>query len=230
MTDSSQNFINLADLRPDLKHTSHSETPDLELSNTAENPFEQLNLWLTQALQEHFFQPNAMVLSTVDLKTNQPSSRVVLLKYLNNQDGLIFYTHYQSRKAQELDQNPKASGLLYWDKLERQVRIEGAIQKTSPLISDQYFQSRPRESQIGASISPQSQIIPDRTFLTQAYQQLNQDLNNQTIPRPDHWGGYQLIPSYFEFWQGRSSRLHDRIIYQEDPLNKNSWLKSRLAP
>jgi len=224
MTQPSHNPINLADLR----HDTHPDLPDLEFSNTANNPFDQLNLWLSQALEAQFFQPNSMALSTVNLETQQPSSRIVLLKYLNNSDGLIFYTNYQSRKAQELDQNPKASGLLYWDKLERQVRIEGIIQKTSDLISDQYFQSRPRESQIGASISPQSKAIPDRNFLTQAYQKLNQELENKIIPRPETWGGFQLIPHYFEFWQGRNSRLHDRIIYTKN--NKNTWIKSRLAP
>lgn len=225
--------IKLSDLRHEpSQELTDPQLPGLEFSNTADNPFDQLDLWLNQAIQALFFQPNAMVLSTMDSKTHQPSSRVVLLKDFNQKDGLIFYTHYQSRKSQELELNPQASALFYWDKLERQVRIEGKIQKISDLISDQYFQSRPRESQIGASISPQSQIIPDRDFLIQAYQKLENNLNNQTIPRPDYWGGYQLIPSYFEFWQGRNSRLHDRIIYKNNNSNKdkNTWLKSRLAP
>jgi len=231
MNPKNPNNLNLANSLSDLRHETSPLITDLDFSNTADNPFDQLTLWLNQAIKHHYFQPNALCLSTSDLDTQQPSSRMVLLKSADPENGLIFYSNYDSRKAQELEKNPKACGLFYWDELERQIRVEGIIQKTSNTISDQYFQSRPRESQLGASISPQSKIIPNRDFLTQAYENLNNTLKNQPIPRPDYWGGYQLLPHYFEFWQGRNSRLHDRIIYKLNNLNNlNNWVKSRLAP
>ena len=169
-----------------------------------------------------------MVLATANAK-GAPSARMVLLKGFATK-GLTFYTNYNSRKAQELLQNPQAALLFYWDALEKQVRIEGTIHQLSATESDQYFQQRPKGSQIGAWASPQSQVIDNRQWLKDKEAQLTEQYADQDqIPRPAHWGGFRLRPTRFEFWQGRPSRLHDRFQYRLDDF-QNEWIIERLAP
>lgn len=215
---------NLSELRHEHQK---NKIQNNHLENTSPSPWDQLDLWIKEALAHSYFQPNAMSLATVS-PDGKPSCRMVLLKSFSP-EGIIFYTHYLSKKAQELAHFPHAALLLYWDKQERQIRIEGQVKKISPEESDQYFSSRPRGSQISAAISPQSQKIPDREYLEQKYLKLEQASQDKSIPRPEDWGGYCLVPSYFEFWQGRESRLHDRVIYQRANTS-SGWEKSLLAP
>lgn len=197
----------------------------LDEENAPPNPFDLFQQWFKEAINAQIEEPYAMVLSTVgaDFK---PSSRVVLLRKYSAELGLVFFTNYLSRKGQEIAINPNACLLFFWEKLERQVRIEGQISKVSPELSDEYFSSRPLPSQLGAIVSPQSQKIPNKNFLLEKLDAI--DLMNYTPKRPEHWGGYCLSPHYFEFWQGRPSRLHDRLVYELQP--NASWTLSRLAP
>ncbi len=186
------------------------------------NPFDLFRGWLGIALQKNIYEANAMVLSTVS--GDQPSSRVVLLKELDDQ-GFVFYTNYESRKGKELEQNRYAALNFFWRELEKQVRIEGMIEKIDPKVSAGYFNSRPFESRVSAIVSPQSQPIASRQVL--------EDKQNDLLSKPDqvvcppHWGGYRLVPERIEFWQGRANRLHDRIVYQ---LEMGDWHQIRLAP
>ena len=167
-----------------------------------------------------------MSLATVDVM-NQPSCRTVLLKGIT-EDGFEFYTNYNSRKAMEMEQQPKVVPLLLWKELERQVRIEGRVEKVSKERSRQYFQSRPKESQIGAWASPQSEVIPDRSVLDAEVRRLEKEYEEQhVLPLPDDWGGYLVKPTLFEFWQGRENRLHDRFQYTS---HEGDWIIERLAP
>lgn len=195
----------------------------LEADGVDPDPLKQLTLWLTEAERADCEEHSAMVLSTVGTD-GQPSSRVVLLKFLT-EEGLVFFTNYSSRKGQEISLNPKVSACFFWPSLERQVRVEGKVSKTDVRISDQYFSSRPYESRVSAVISPQSDEIPDRIFLETRRKHLL-DLGEPLL-RPDHWGGYLLNPSYFEFWQGGPHRLHDRIVYRP---HSGAWRPVRLAP
>ena len=189
-------------------------------------PFVQFKHWLDEAIAANFHDANAMVLSTVNPQ-GKPSSRIVLLKGLTDQ-GFRFFTNYESQKGQELLANPAASLVFWWDKLERQVRIEGEVRKLTPSESELYFHSRPRGSQIGAWSSPQSQAIGSPQQLQDLYQKLEDKFQGQDIPLPPHWGGYLLVPDRIEFWQGQPSRLHDRVNYT---LNESAeWVISRLAP
>ncbi|MCK5835321.1 MAG: pyridoxamine 5'-phosphate oxidase [Lentisphaeria bacterium] len=189
-------------------------------------PFVQFKHWLDEAIAADFHDANAMVLSTVNPQ-GKPSSRIVLLKGLTDQ-GFRFFTNYESQKGQELLANPAASLVFWWDKLERQVRIEGEVRKLTPSESELYFHSRPRGSQIGAWSSPQSQTIGSPQQLQDLYQKLEDKFQGQDIPLPPHWGGYLLVPDRIEFWQGQPSRLHDRVNYT---LNESAeWVISRLAP
>lgn len=200
---------------------------DLLEGNIETNPYDQFSKWFNDNLKSNTGEPNAMVLATADHK-GKPSSRIVLLKGFLPESGFRFFTNYYSRKAEELKENPQASLLFYWPELERQVRIEGKVKKLSRTQSDEYFQTRPRGSQLGAWTSEQSKPIPDRRFLDEVSQQMEAYFKPyKTIPLPPFWGGYSLVPDYFEFWQGRENRLHDRLVYS---LHRKKWLIRRLAP
>jgi pyridoxamine 5'-phosphate oxidase len=198
---------------------------DLLESNCKTNPFEQFSIWFEEARQSKIIEANAMSLSTAN-KQGRVSSRIVLLKDFDS-NGFIFYSNYQSQKGKVLQENPFASLLFFWDVLERQIRIEGLIEKIPTAESEKYFTSRPIESQLGAFASMQSSVIKDREELENKFAGLRKFYEGKKIPMPVDWGGYKLIPDRFEFWQGRSSRLHDRIEYS---LEKPSWKISRLSP
>jgi len=197
----------------------------LDVESVNENPIFQLNLWLNEASFAKCFEYNAMTLATVS-NEGQPSTRVVLLKYLEK-ESLVFFSNYNSRKGKELILNHKAAANFFWPELERQVRIEGSIVKTDPEISDYYFHARPFESQISAIISPQSCEIADRSVLENEWNKLFLNSDGKELARPDYWGGFILKPNRIEFWQGRSHRLHDRIIYKKQTAG---WQIKRLAP
>jgi pyridoxamine 5'-phosphate oxidase len=189
------------------------------------NPLKQFELWMQQALQARLPEPNAMTLATVGAD-GRPSTRIVLIKGFDAR-GIVWYTNYDSRKGQELAQQPMAALQFHWVELERVVRIEGRVEKTSAEESDAYFQSRPLDSRVGAWASPQSQVIESRAVLVANAAKFGaQFLLNP--PRPPHWGGYRLVPDRWEFWQGRKSRLHDRLRYRLDEAG--AWVRERLAP
>jgi len=210
----------LAELRQEYKQQG------LQESNVDRNPIVQFERWFNQALQAQLREPNAMTLATVTA-AGKPAARVVLLKGFDRR-GFVFYTNYTSRKGQELAQTPFAALVFWWADLERQVRIEGAVEKVSAQESDAYFRSRPRGSRLGAWASDQSQVVPDRATLEARLRTLEQKYQGQEIPRPPHWGGYRVIPTVVEFWQGRPNRLHDRLRYSRQA--GNGWLLERLAP
>ena len=198
----------------------------LEITAIHANPIQQFREWFQEALDSQIKEANAMTIATVDAE-GKPAARIVLLKGFD-ENGFIFYTNYESRKGQELATNPNIAVVFLWKDLERQIRIEGIAEKVAPSVSLNYFQSRPKGSQIGAWASPQSQVIPDRSILEQNVIDLKEkykDVDN--LPIPSHWGGYQIKPTMIEFWQGRSSRLHDRICYT---LEGKEWKIERLAP
>ncbi|MBC6989906.1 pyridoxamine 5'-phosphate oxidase [Hymenobacter sp. BT491] len=211
----------LADLRKTYAQRTLTEADVLP------DPVRQFRTWLDEALAAHLDEPTAMTVSTVG-SHGQPSARVVLLKGLPEDAGFLFYTNYDSRKGHELSAQPLAAMTFFWPGLERQVRVEGRIEKAPQGMSDEYFQSRPRSSQVGAWASPQSQPIASREELEQRETEvLNRFGAQDPLPRPPHWGGYILRPHRIEFWQGRPSRLHDRIVYEQEG---NGWQLSRLAP
>jgi pyridoxamine 5'-phosphate oxidase len=188
------------------------------------SPFDQFQLWFDEALAAKVPEANAMTLATVDTQ-GQPSARIVLIKEVNSQ-GFVFYTNYESRKGLDMQANPKACLLFFWQPLERQVRIEGRIEKVSPQDSDAYYHSRPLGSRIGAWASRQSQPISRQEL--EARELDFQQRYGESPPRPDHWGGYRMVPTLFEFWQGRPSRLHDRLVYS--PEGQQGWKIDRLSP
>lgn len=199
---------------------------ELDVDSVNENPIEQFETWFKEAYKKEGDEANTMTLSTIGFD-GTPEGRIVLLKFYQG-DGFTFYTNYNSAKGQQLQSNPNASLTFYWKTLERQVRVKGYVEKVDEIISDDYFESRPRESRIGAWASPQSKEIPNREFLMAKEKKINEHYANEaTIPRPDYWGGYILKPSYIEFWQGRPSRLHDRIVYE---LIDDHWKLKRIAP
>ena len=219
--------MNIADLRQDYSLQS------LDIEDVAQDPIEQFKKWFDEALKSEILEPNAMTLATATAE-GKPSARVVLLKDINNQ-GFTFFTNYDSRKGEEMTANPSVALCFGWLELQRQVRIEGTIERINEAESDAYFQSRPIGSQIGAWSSPQSKVILSRDFLEKREEfykkqfNISEDSKNDdaAIPRPEHWGGYVVKPTMIEFWQGRSSRLHDRIRYN---FEDGAWVIERLAP
>ena len=197
----------------------------LSEETVSKDPINQFKQWYAEAEKSEVLEPSASILSTAD-KNSFPSARTVLLKGVEER-GFVFYTNYISKKAKDLSENPNASLLFLWKELERQVRIEGKVEKVSGQDSEKYFHSRPKESQISAWVSVQSSIIPDRKYLDDKFEEYNKKFGDGEIPLPDYWGGYILLPLYFEFWQGRENRLHDRICYKKE--NKG-WKIFRLAP
>ncbi len=189
------------------------------------DPFKQFSIWMKDALDSEIVHANAMTLATVN-KIGKPSARTVLLKELDN-TGFVFYTNYESDKSQELNENPNASLVFYWKEFERQVRIEGAVEKVSKRESEKYFKSRPLESKLGAWASKQSEVIPNREYLVNKFNEVKEKFNDSEIPLPPFWGGYRLLPDVFEFWQGREMRLHDRIKYTKE---EKGWRIVRLSP
>ncbi|MBA4302118.1 Pyridoxamine 5'-phosphate oxidase [Algoriphagus alkaliphilus] len=197
----------------------------LDFNDVSFDPFNQFRVWLDEAIDSEVPEVNAMCLSTLGLN-GFPNARIVLLKEMDY--GFVFFTNYKSEKGQEIEANPKASITFFWSELERQVRIMGLIEKVSEKESDEYFLSRPKGSQIGAWTSPQSATIADRNELNSRLEEMEKRFSSEPLTRPDFWGGYRLVPIKIEFWQGRPSRLHDRICY--DKQSDGSWKISRLAP
>ncbi|CAM8982202.1 unnamed protein product [Rhodiola kirilowii] len=205
-------------------------SPELLEEQVEADPMDQFQMWFSDALAAGVREPNAMALTTSG-KNGKPSSRMVLLKGVDK-DGFVWYTNYESRKGREISENPNASLLFYWDSLNRQVRVEGTVEKVSEEESEQYFHSRPRGSQLGAIVSKQSSVVPGRQALSQLYKQLEEEFSDgREIPKPAHWGGYRLKPKLWEFWQGQPSRLHDRLQYTPEETEGNiAWRVVRLAP
>jgi pyridoxamine 5'-phosphate oxidase len=208
----------LADLRKSY------ERGELDEASSADDPLRQFQTWLEQAIKAELPEPNAMTLATVGAD-DRPSTRVVLIKGVDER-GLVWYTNYESRKGRELAHNPQAALQFHWVELERVVRIEGKVELASADESDRYFASRPLDSRIGAWASPQSQPIASRTVLVTGAAKIAARYG-LSPPRPPHWGGYRLVPDRWEFWQGRRSRLHDRLCYR---LEADRWQRERLAP
>ena len=209
-----------SELRENLK------PQQLDERNLDRDPIKQFRRWFEEANATKLPQAEAMALATVSTDA-KPSVRILLLKHFDS-EGFVFYTNYESQKGKELADNPTAAAVFYWPELDRQVRIEGAVEKVSPEESDAYFRTRPRESQIGALASQQSEIIESRAALDRRFEELQRQYKGRPIPRPAYWGGYRLKPTRIEFWQARSARLNDRILYE---LQKGgSWSMKRLAP
>ncbi len=215
---------------PDIANLRRSyERAELDEGASRADPIDQFGLWFQQARDAQLLEFNAMTLATGGEK-GRPSTRVVLIKGYEAR-GIVWYTNYESRKGRELAANPQAALQFHWVELERVVRIEGRVEKVSPEESDEYFKTRPLDSRIGAWASPQSQVIPSRTFLVTAAAKYGAKFLTTLVsggpPRPPHWGGYLLVPEVWEFWQGRKSRLHDRLRYR---LEDGVWIRERLAP
>ena len=190
------------------------------------NPFQQFSTWFKEALSSKLPEPNAMTVAT-STSDGKPSARIVLLKNFDER-GFVFYTNYLSRKSLELTNNPQTELVFWWAGLERQVRIYGRVKQVSDEESDEYFYSRPLNSRLGAWASEQSQVIASREILENRFKELQIKYTNQNIPRPTHWGGFLVVPQQFEFWQGRASRLHDRLRYTL--LKSKTWQIERLSP
>ena len=210
----------LADLRREYASRALTEADALD------DPIQQFSLWFGEALKSELLDTNAMSLATAT-RAGEPSARIVLLKGFD-ETGFVFFTNYESAKGRILADNPRASLLIFWAALERQVRITGTVTKTSPKESEHYFQSRPFESQIGAWASAQSRTVTDRAALESRYAELAAQYAGGPVPLPPFWGGYRVAPEAIEFWQGRKSRLHDRLLYSREGFG--SWSRSRLAP
>lgn len=224
---SSVPFPTFADMNKavaDLRKEYSSQT--LLESDVVAHPIQQFQKWWDQAIAAEVLEANAMTLATASAD-GLPSARIVLVNDFDER-GFVFYTNYKSFKALQLDENPKASLLFHWKELERQVRITGIVTKVSEAESDDYFQSRPVGSRIGAWASPQSQVIENREWLEKEFEKRKEEFKNGVIPRPAHWGGYRVKPVLLEFWQGRFSRLHDRIQYTLE--QDGTWKRERLSP
>lgn len=210
----------IADLRKEYSSESLLET-DVEA-----NPIDQFEKWWSQAIGSQIDEANAMTLATASAD-GMPSARIVLLKGFDKK-GFVFFTNYESFKGVQMGENPKACLVFFWKELERQVRITGLVKKVSEKESDDYFLSRPQGSRVGAWTSPQSRVIESRDWLDDRYRKLSEEFQNKEVKRPPHWGGYVVAPVIIEFWQGRPSRLHDRIQYSLE--DDGSWKIERLAP
>jgi pyridoxamine 5'-phosphate oxidase len=205
---------------------SYSVDQTINEATADPNPINQFRHWFDQARAAQIPLAESMTLATAT-QDGKPSARMVLLKHVDD-DGFVFYTNYRSRKACELDTNPFATLVFYWQKLDYQVRVEGKVTRVPASESDEYFATRPRESQLGAHASPQSEVVSDRAFLEESYAELEEKYLDQKVPRPEHWGGYRLSPERIEFWKSRVGRLHDRLLYERQA--DGSWLRTRLAP
>ncbi|HHS99380.1 MAG TPA: pyridoxamine 5'-phosphate oxidase [Thiomicrospira sp.] len=214
------------DYHQERREYQYTELTRDELSS---DPFLQFSKWMDQAIENKIIDPTAMSVSTVDL-SGQPHSRIVLLKE-SDSNGFVFYTHYDSDKGQQIADNANAALLFYWPQLDRQIRIEGQLEKTSKQQSENYFHSRPRESQLAAASSVQSRVVPGRKTLNQNFALKEQIFEHTDVECPEHWGGYILKPNRFEFWQGRPNRLHDRFVFTKGTSKNNqAWSIDRLAP
>ncbi|MEX0268588.1 pyridoxamine 5'-phosphate oxidase [Leptolyngbyaceae cyanobacterium UHCC 1019] len=211
--------LSIADLRLNYTRQSLLET------DIHPDPIHQFQTWFDHAIAANLLEPNAMTLATAT-PNGTPSARIVLLKGVD-QRGFVFYTNYNSQKGQELTANPQAALVFLWNELERQVRVAGTVEKIAAQETEAYFQSRPQSSQLGAWASEQSCVIPNREVLEQRLADLTQDYQDKQVPRPPHWGGFRVIPHAIEFWQGRPSRLHDRLRYR---LEAGNWIIERLSP
>lgn len=206
------------------QHRPADETLNEETADP--NPINQFSRWFDDAKAAGIVMPEAMTLATAN-REGKPSARMVLLKQVD-ENGFVFYTNYQSRKASDLDASPFAALVFYWQPLDYQVRVEGPVTRTREAESDEYFATRPRESQLGALVSPQSEVIPGRELLENRFAELEEVYRDRLIERPEHWGGYRLQPQRIEFWKSRPGRLHDRLLY-ERKLG-GGWTIKRLAP
>lgn len=210
-----------ADIRSEFLHNQ------LDESTIFKNPYDQFDKWMQEAIRAEIPHPTSMLLASSG-NDGQPSCRVVLLKDVD-ENGFVFFTNYLSSKGRQLAENPKAALTFFWAEIERQVRIEGIVEKVAEDISEAYFHSRPQESQLSAATSAQSQVVANRGELELARQKLKEKYRDAPVPRPSNWGGYVLKPRQLEFWQGRANRLHDRILYSKIQGTK-SWTIQRLAP
>ncbi len=210
----------------DAIRENYDYPPFLE-NDVHDDPIEQFRQWFEEAWRSDARQPNAMTLATCS-RDGTPSARVVLLKGFDHK-GFVFFTNYQSAKAADLDENPKATLVFYWPQLSRTVRISGSVEKVSREETDAYFISRPRDSQLGAWASNQSSVIKNREVLQKQFEQAKQRYDSQDVPTPPHWGGYRVKPKSVEFWQGQANRLHDRLRYVQDG-DRKIWRLQRLAP
>ena len=214
------NVKNISEIREDYREDGLLEADVLR------NPLKQFEQWMQEAIEAGIHQPNAMTVATATAE-GAPSARILLLKEVT-EEGFVFYTNYQSAKGKVMEKNPRVALVFLWLPLARQIRVEGVVKKTSASDSDAYFGTRPRGSQIGAWASTQSEVVASREILEDQFARIEQTYEGDDVPRPDHWGGYVLVPELVEFWQGRPSRLHDRIRYRKDEEDK--WLIERLSP
>lgn len=211
--------MKIADIRRDYQLKALNE------KDVMAEPIGQFSIWWDEAVESQIDEVNAMTLATAN-KDGRPSARIVLLKGFDEK-GFVFFTNYQSAKGKEIMENPRVTLLFFWKELERQVKIEGTISKISDAENDEYFNSRPEQSKIGAWTSPQSQPIENREWLESNWKKYAEEFNGKTVPRPPHWGGYIVVPDLMEFWQGRPGRLHDRIVYTKE---NGKWKIGRVAP
>lgn len=212
--------VDITGIRKEYSDQAFSE------ENADADPIKQFGRWWNEASESRVEEVNAMTLATCSLQA-KPSARIVLLKGFSD-EGFIFFTNYHSKKGKELQENPHACLVFFWKELERQIRIEGTVKKITQKESDDYFNVRPFQSRIGAFSSPQSQVIESRDYLENIFEKNSRQFSDGTVPRPLHWGGFIVKPELIEFWQGRPSRLHDRLQYSKN--DKGSWIMERLAP